>query len=243
LKFWIRQVKHITLKEYLVRGMFLRKRENTVVEVHALKNVNLELRDGDRLGIIGHNGAGKSTLLKLVAGIYPPTIGDRRVEGKIGSLFDLALGFEMDANGWDNIRYRGYLQGENYRSLEKKVAAIAEFSELGHFLDVPVRYYSAGMMIRLAFSIASAIEPEILLLDEVLAAGDMSFQLKARERMLSLMQQARLMMLISHDLGAIVEMCNQVIWMDHGQIKALGPAKEVVAQYTQSVAPPALAAA
>jgi ABC-type polysaccharide/polyol phosphate transport system ATPase subunit len=235
LKFWIRQVKHITLKEYLVRGMFLRKRENSVIEVHALKDVNLEMQDGDRLGIVGHNGAGKSTLLKLLAGIYPPTSGKREVEGKISSLFDLALGFEMESNGWDNIRYRGYLQGENYRSLEKKVKAIAEFSELGHFLDLPVRYYSAGMIVRLAFSIASTIEPEILLIDEVLAAGDMAFQNKAKQRMSDLMKHARLMVLISHDMKSIVELCNRAVWMDHGRVMAIGSPQEIVDQYQASV--------
>ena len=216
-----------------------------MIEVNALRDINLDLQDGDRLGIIGHNGAGKSTLLKLMAGVYPPTNGKRLVEGSISSLFDIALGFESDASGWDNIRYRGYLQGETPSTIAKKLMEIAEFSELGKFLDMPVRYYSAGMMIRLAFSIASSIEPEILLIDEVLAAGDLSFQNKAKKRMKELMSQARLMVLISHDLDSMPTMCSKVAWLDHGRLASIGPALKVVEEYRQSVAkaPPAPGAA
>lgn len=238
LNFRIRQARRITLKEYVVRRLY-RESVNPVIEVKALNGINLELHDGDRLGIIGHNGAGKSTLLKLMAGIYPPTSGQRLVQGTISSLFDITLGFEGDASGWDNIRYRGYLQGETPKSISKKLQEIADFSELGKFLDMPVRYYSAGMMIRLAFSIASSIAPEILLIDEVLAAGDLSFQIKARQRMEDLMSQARLMVLISHDLGSLPSLCSNAIWMDHGHIRRHGPAAEVIAEYQQSVNNPA----
>jgi ABC-type polysaccharide/polyol phosphate transport system ATPase subunit len=240
LQFRVRQARRITLKEYLVRRLF-RQSVNPYIEVNALRDVNLSLRDGDRLGVIGHNGAGKSTLLKLIAGVYPPTHGTRDVVGEISSLFDISLGFEMDASGWDNIRYRGYLQGETPRTLQSKIGEIAEFSELGHFLDMPVRYYSAGMMIRLAFSIASAIEPEILLIDEVLAAGDLSFQNKAQDRMTALMRQARLMVLISHDMGSIARLCSKAAWMDHGRLVHIGPVDEVIDRYKASVAqaPPA----
>src|SRR5262249_13620667 len=151
LTFRLRRHGRITLKEFLVRQMF-RRSINPMIEVRALQDVNLRVREGERLGILGHNGAGKSTLLKVLAGIYPPTAGRRSVEGRISSLFDIALGFEPDATGWENISYRGYLQGETPRSIRSKVQAIADFSELGPFLDMPVRYYSAGMMIRLAFS-------------------------------------------------------------------------------------------
>jgi lipopolysaccharide transport system ATP-binding protein len=243
LKFRIRERKRVTLKEYLLRGLF-KPRKNPVVEVHALRDINLHLKDGDRLGVIGHNGAGKSTLLKLMAGIYPPTSGACRVEGNICSLFDISLGFEAEADGWDNIRYRGYLQGETPKTLQSKVQNIAEFSELGKFLDVPVRYYSAGMLIRLAFSIASASEPEVLLLDEVLAVGDLAFQLKARKRMEEMMAKASLMVLISHDLKALMDLCSTAVWLDHGRIVQFGPAAEVVAAYTAGIGQtPAVAAA
>lgn len=241
LKFHVRQSRRTTLKEYLVRGLF-RKSVNPVLEVHSLKDVNLELHDGDRLGVIGHNGAGKSTLLKLMAGIYPPTSGTRTVQGDICSLFDIALGFEAESDGWDNIRYRGFLQGETPATIEAKKQSIAEFSELGDFLNMPVRYYSAGMLIRLAFSIASAAEPEILLVDEVLAAGDLGFQMKARQRMTDMMRTARLMVLITHELSSLSGLCNKVAWMDHGQLRMLGPVDQVVEAYTRSVMPARIAA-
>src|SRR6201997_4007424 len=146
LTFSIRQYNKLTLKEFLVRRMF-RRTLNPTLKVPALKDITLSIKEGDRLGIIGHNGAGKSTLLKVLAGIYPPTAGSRIVEGRISSLFDIALGFELDATGWENIAYRGFLQGETPRTIRGKTDAIADFSELGHFLDMPVRYYSAGMMV------------------------------------------------------------------------------------------------
>jgi ABC-type polysaccharide/polyol phosphate transport system ATPase subunit len=235
LTFRVRQTPKVTLKEYVLKRMFSTKR-NPYLEIPALRDINLELHDGDRLGIIGHNGAGKSTLLKLIAGIYPPTRGIREVEGAISSLFDISLGFEQDANGWDNIRYRAYLQGETPASIARKIDKVAEYSELGDFLNMPVRYYSAGMLIRLAFSIASAIEPEILLIDEVLAAGDLAFQVKAQQRMRELMSQARLMVLISHGIDEMPNICSKIAWMDHGRIMRIGPAHEVVEAYKHSVA-------
>lgn len=235
LTFRVRQTRKVTLKEYVLKRMFS-KRKNPYLEIPALRDINLELHDGDRLGVIGHNGAGKSTLLKLIAGIYPPSKGYRDVQGAISSLFDISLGFELDANGWDNIRYRAYLQGETPTSIAKKIDKVAEYSELGDFLNMPVRYYSAGMLIRLAFSIASAIEPEILLIDEVLAAGDLGFQMKAQQRMKELMSQARLMVLISHGIDELPNFCSRVAWMDHGQIRLIGPAQQVVDAYRASVA-------
>jgi ABC-type polysaccharide/polyol phosphate transport system ATPase subunit len=197
--------------------------------------VNLAINEGQRVGIIGHNGAGKSTLLKLLAGIYPPTKGKRLVEGRISSLFDIALGFETDASGWENIYFRGFLQGETPKSVRAKMQPIADFSELGEFLNMPVRYYSAGMLVRLAFSIATAIEPEILLVDEVLSVGDMSFQEKARQRMRDMMVKARLIVMVSHDLDTLSRLCEQGIWMDHGQVKQVGPIADVIAAYINHV--------
>jgi ABC-type polysaccharide/polyol phosphate transport system ATPase subunit len=234
LTFRVRQMRRITLKEFLVRRMF-RKSANPAMKVNALRNINLVVREGERLGVVGHNGAGKSTLLKVLAGIYPPTRGKRIMDGRISSLFDIALGFESDADGWENISYRGYLQGETPRSIRAKMNQIAEFSELGEFLNMPVRYYSAGMLVRLAFSIATAIEPEILLVDEVLSVGDMSFQDKARQRMRDMMSMARLIVVVSHDLVSLNKLCDRGIWMDHGQIRQQGTMKEIVDAYTESV--------
>jgi ABC-type polysaccharide/polyol phosphate transport system ATPase subunit len=213
------------------------------MEVHALQGLTLELKAGQRVGVIGHNGAGKSTLLRLLAGVYEPTEGARRVEGRISSLFDLMLGFEAEATGWDNIRYRGYLQGETPSSMSRKAGAIAEFTGLGKFLNMPVRYYSAGMLVRLAFSIATAIEPEVLLVDEVLGAGDAEFQGRARERMAELMSKARLMVCVSHDLEGLKALCNWGVWLEGGRLRMQGPMKKVVAAYLESLHPAAAAAA
>ncbi|HEY5311621.1 MAG TPA: ABC transporter ATP-binding protein [Pirellulales bacterium] len=242
LTFRVRQQGRFSLKEFLVAGHKRQKRPGTL-RVRALEGVDLRIREGERVGIIGHNGAGKSTLLKVLAGIYMPSEGRRTVEGNISSLFDLSLGFEPHATGRENIVYRGYLQGETPRSLQPKLEPIAEFSELGDHLDMPVRYYSSGMLVRLAFSIATAIEPEILIVDEVLSAGDLAFQGKARERMRDMITKARLVVLVSHDLVSLTELCDWLIWMDHGNVRATGPCDEIIAQYTQqSGRPPALAA-
>ena len=232
LEFTIRRFKRLSLKEFLVRGMFSRA-ANPVMHVQALSDVSLHVGEGERLGIIGHNGAGKSTLLKLLAGIYPPTQGTRRVTGRISSLFDIALGFEMDASGWENINYRGYLQGETPRSLKDKVEQIAAFTELGQFLDMPVRYYSAGMMVRLAFAIATAIEPEILIVDEVLSVGALQFQQKATARIRAMMAQARLMVMVSHDLESLEKLSTRVVWMNQGRVHKVGDPAEVIAAYRQ----------
>jgi ABC-type polysaccharide/polyol phosphate transport system ATPase subunit len=235
--FRVRRQRRVTLKEYLIQQI-LRRGLNPLLEVAALKDISFRAREGDRLGVLGHNGAGKSTLLKLLAGIYPPTSGRRTVRGQISSLFDIALGFEMEATGWENIAYRGYLQGETPRTIRAKRDGIAEFSELGQFLDMPVRFYSAGMLVRLAFSIATAIDPEILLVDEVLSAGDLAFQQKARRRMREMMAKARLIVMVSHDLESFHKFCDRVIWLDHGRIRAEGPPGEVVAAYRTSVPVP-----
>jgi ABC-type polysaccharide/polyol phosphate transport system ATPase subunit len=238
LTFTVHRQKRLSLKEYLVRGLFRRSASGTLA-VHALSNVTLTARDGERIGIIGHNGAGKSTLLKLIAGIYPPTRGTSKITGRICSLFDLSLGFEPEASGWDNITYRAYLQGESPASLKGKIADIAAFTELGEFLNIPVRHYSAGMLMRLAFAIATAIEPEVLLVDEVLAVGDMSFQQKAMARMTEMMSTARLMVLVAHDLMTIRNLSTRVLWMQHGGVVMDGPPDEVVDAYVESVNPKA----
>jgi ABC-type polysaccharide/polyol phosphate transport system ATPase subunit len=234
LTFHVRKERGVRLKDFILKRMFLPSR-NPLMEVRALQDINLHIDQGDRVGFVGHNGAGKSTLLKLLAGIYQPTSGRRIVEGRISSLFDIALGFEGEASGWENIAYRSYLQGETPASVRAKKMAIAEFSELGDFLNMPVRYYSAGMMVRLAFSIATAIEPEILLVDEVLSVGDLAFQNKARERMREMMAKAHLMVVVSHDLESLPQICSRAVWLDHGRVHMTGTCAEVIAAYRSSV--------
>jgi ABC-type polysaccharide/polyol phosphate transport system ATPase subunit len=235
IEFIVDRYQKVSLKEYIVRGLF-RRSINPRVKVRALSHISLEAHEGDRIGVVGHNGAGKSTLLKMLAGIYPPTEGRCVVEGRVCSLFDITLGFEPDASGWENIVYRAYLQGETPATLRDKIESIAAFSELGEFLSLPVRNYSAGMRMRLAFSIATATEPEILLIDEVLAVGDMAFQQKARARMRELISASRLMVLVSHDLNTIRETCNRALWLHRGEIVMHGPSDSVVTSYSQAMA-------
>lgn len=232
LTFRVRQQRQITIKEYLLRGMF-RSARNPRYEVNALRNVSVEVGDGERVGIIGANGSGKSTLLRLLAGVYHPTKGTCRVQGATSSLFDLTIGFEMEANGWSNIRYRGYLQGESIASVGKKAPEIAAFSGIGEFLNIPLRYYSSGMLVRLAFSAATAIEPEILLIDEILAAGDHSFQQKAHERIGNLMKKARILVLVSHDLHLLPTLCDRLLWLDKGEVRGDGRPQKVIDRYLE----------
>ncbi len=234
LTFRVRQKQRITLNE-LVLKHFLRRAANPYLTVHALDDFSLDIASGERVGIIGHNGAGKSTLLRVLAGIYPPTGGRLEVEGRISSLFDIALGFELDATGWENICYRGYLQGETPKTIKDKMQPIADFSELGQFLNTSVRYYSAGMRLRLAFSIATAIEPEILLVDEVLSVGDMAFTEKATRRMKEMMDKAQLIVMVSHDLESVRKFCHRVVWMDHGKVRQVGGPDEIIDAYTSWV--------
>ncbi|MBI1917289.1 MAG: ABC transporter ATP-binding protein [Planctomycetes bacterium] len=241
LTFRVRQdSKGLTWKDWVL-GL-VRRRARPRIEIRALQDVSLEVSRGERVGIVGHNGAGKSTLLKVLAGIYPPTAGRRVVEGRISSLFDIALGFESEASGWENIKFRSYLQGETPGRVRRKIQAIAEFSELGEFLNMPVRYYSAGMLVRLAFSIATAIEPEVLLVDEVLSAGDLNFQHKARARMQEMMAKAHLFVMVSHDLDSLQKLCDRLVWMDHGRVRRTGPSAEIIAAYRESARPAPLAA-
>lgn len=211
--------------------------------VHAIRDVTLHVEEGQRLGIIGSNGAGKSSLLKILAGVYAPTTGHRRVEGRISSLFELLVGFDPDSTGRENIYFRGYLQGETPRSLSRIAGQIADFAELGRFLDMPVRCYSSGMLVRLAFAIATAVDPEVLLIDEFLSAGDLDFQVKARQRIDELIAKARLMVIVSHDLDSIRRLCSRVVWLRQGSIFADGRPEDVISSFESVAATPLLAAA
>lgn len=203
--------------------------------VHAIKDMNLEIKDGERVTIIGHNGAGKSTFLKVVSGIYPPTSGELKVEGKISSMFELVTGFQMEQSGFDNIYLRGLMLGETPKQIKEKMREIAEFSELGEFLNMPVKYYSSGMFVRLAFSVSTAIKPEILLLDEVVGAGDAAFIAKANKRMKELMASTRIMVLVTHSMKDAVELGNRCIWFERGKIMMDGEPKEVTRRYLANI--------
>jgi ABC-type polysaccharide/polyol phosphate transport system ATPase subunit len=230
LTFRARHRGMVSLKDFIVYKI-LGRPGPPMPTVEALRGVSFEVQDGERLGIVGHNGAGKSTLLRVLAGVYRPTSGVCRVHGRVSSLFELALGFEQEASGWENIRYRGYLQKETPKSIRAKMESIAEFSELGPALDMPIRYYSSGMIVRLAFSIATSVDPELLLIDEVLAAGDMAFIEKARRRMRELMDRARAIVVVSHDIPTLAKMCDRVLWLHEGRVRQLGPTVETINAY------------
>lgn len=199
--------------------------------VHAIKDMNLEIKEGERVTIIGHNGAGKSTFLKMISGIYPPTSGTLQVQGRISSMFELATGFEMEQSGFDNIYLRGLMLGESPKQIKEKMREIAEFSELGDFLNMPVKYYSSGMFVRLAFSVSTAIKPEILLLDEVVGAGDAAFIAKANKRMKELMASSHIMVLVTHSMKDAVELGNRCIWFERGKIVMDGDPEKVTKEY------------
>lgn len=218
-----------TLKGFLAGLRNRAPRQANFVE--ALKNVNLEVRAGERVGLIGHNGAGKSTLLKVMAGIYPPTTGVAKTVGHVCPLFEFATGFEYNRSGWENIRIRAMLLGMHPDEIEAKLPEIAEFSELGRFLDYPVRTYSTGMFVRLAFAVSTSVNPEILLLDEVMGAGDLSFTEKANVRMREFMDQGKILVFSSHSLDLLTEYCNRTVWMNRGRIIEDGPTPAVVNAY------------
>jgi ABC-type polysaccharide/polyol phosphate transport system ATPase subunit len=230
LEYPLRDVR-VTLKEYLVRGLFRRGQLPPRKVIRALKGLTLRIDEGERVGIIGFNGAGKSTLLRTIGGIYPIARGKRVVEGSICALFDIALGFEMDATGWQNIYYRSYLQGETPATVKAKLRDIADFSELGEFLDLPLRCYSHGMVMRLAFSIATSSQPEILLIDEVFGTGDIVFQEKAEARMKEFMHKAKIVITVAHNLEFVRRFCQRALWLYEGSLRADGPAGPVCDEY------------
>ena len=205
-------------------------RQNRVV-VQALRDVSFSLAPGDRLALIGGNGAGKTTLLRTLAGIFEPVAGRLRVDGVVGSLLDATLGMNAELSGRENIMLRGLYNGMSSPEIAEMAEDVAEFAELGEFLELPVRFYSSGMGIRLAFAMATAIKPQILLMDEWFLAGDAAFMDKARHRLESLVRKAEILVLSSHLENIVTEWATRVIWLDGGRIREDGPAREVLGHY------------
>jgi len=203
--------------------------------VWALNGVSLSVAAGEALGIVGGNGSGKSTLLRLVGGIFTPTGGELTVRGRTGGLFELAAGFTPDLNGRDNINLSGALMGYSRRQVAEKLDSIVAFSELGDFIDVPVKTYSSGMALRLGFATAVAFEPEILLVDEVMAVGDAHFQHKAYGHLRKLQSKGCAVLLVSHEMPAIQRLCSRVMWLDKGKVVADGPTDEVIGAYLETM--------
>lgn len=219
------------IKDILISGSKRFGSFDSSGHVHALNDISLEINEGDRLAIVGHNGAGKSTFLRLISQIYAPTSGKLEIKGKISGLYEFATGFNMEQNGWDNIYLRGLMQGQTPKEIIDKMPEIAEFSELGSFLNMPVKYYSSGMFLRLSFAVSTAIEPDILLLDEALAAGDASFIEKAKKRMDDMMKISKILVLVTHSMQAAIDMCNRCIWLERGRVIMDGAPKEVTEKY------------
>jgi ABC-type polysaccharide/polyol phosphate transport system ATPase subunit len=202
--------------------------------VRALDQLSLTLGPGDRLALLGHNGAGKTTLLRVMARLYAPTHGRVTIQGRVAPLLNLSFGMDMDSTGYDNIFIRGLFLGMSKAELKKKADVIAEFSELGDFLDLPMRTYSSGMRARLAFAISTHVETDILLLDEVVATGDARFLKKANAKLESFARDSKLLVLASHSNKVLRELCNKALLLEHGRAKAFGPLEEVIEAYAAS---------
>lgn len=226
-----------SLKRHLLRastgGMISHDRDMTVVQ--ALRGVSLSISSGDRVGLVGHNGAGKTTLLKLLAGVYSPLRGTRRVDGRVVSTINLGLGIEAEATGRESIIMRGMFLGLARAQIEQRLEEIIAFTELGPFIDLPVRTFSAGMIARLAFGIAVSVHGDILLMDEVIGAGDSAFRNKAEVALQNLIKSAGILVLASHSNDMIRRYCNKAVLLDHGQVLQHGCVEEVLAAYERQV--------
>lgn len=220
-----------SMKEYVVQRL---KRQYHVDEFQALNDVSFDVEKGEIVGLIGRNGAGKSTLLKVISGIMKPTSGSVTVRGNIVPMLELGSGFDFDLTGAENIYLNGAVLGYTEEFLKSRYEEIVAFSELGRFINEPIRNYSSGMMARLAFSIATVINPDILIVDEILSVGDAAFQEKSRARMMELMQGGTTVLFVSHNLEQIREMCNRIVWLDHGVVKQFGNTDTVCKAYSNA---------
>jgi len=203
--------------------------------VSALEKISFDIKEGDRLALIGHNGSGKTTLLRVLAGIYYPTGGKINITGKVTPMFDIGIGIDPEATGYENIVTRGLYLGMSVNEVQEKLDSIAEFADLGDFLYMPVHTYSSGMNIRLAFAISTSFYPEILLLDEWISAGDADFVNKAQRRVEELVKKTNIIVLASHNFDIIKKWCNKAIWLEHGKVVSYGDTEEVVQKYQDSV--------
>lgn len=228
MKFKMEQSKEKTLKGFVVN---LLKRKIKYEEFSALEDVSFTVSKGEVIGIIGKNGAGKSTLLKIISGIMQPTGGNVIVKSNIVPMLELGSGFDYELTGRENIFLNGAILGYSKEFLREKYDEIVAFSELERFIDMPIRNYSSGMMMRLAFSIATIVNPEILIVDEILSVGDAQFQEKSRARMMELMSGGTTVFFVSHSLPQIREMCNRVVWLKDGKVEMIGPSQEVCDAY------------
>lgn len=231
MRFRMNTDRIMSLKEFVTTAL---RGKLHYEEFTALNNISFHVKKGETLGLIGRNGAGKSTLLKVISGILKPTEGSVTCRGNVVPMLELGSGFDMDLTGRENIFLNGAILGYSEEFLKAKYNEIAEFSELGKFLDMPIRNYSSGMLARLAFSIATVVNPEILIVDEILAVGDAAFQEKSRRRMMEMMSGGTTVLFVSHSLEQIREMCSRVVWLEHGTVKMVGNTQEVCDAYAMT---------
>jgi ABC-2 type transport system ATP-binding protein/lipopolysaccharide transport system ATP-binding protein len=201
------------------------------IVVEALHEVSVSLGESDRLALIGANGAGKTTLLRVMAGVYEPTSGLVTVNGRISSMFDIGIGIDPELNGYDNIRLRGLLLQLSPAEIEKKLEAIADFTELGDYLDMPVRTYSSGMMMRLTFAVSTCFVPEIVLMDEWIVTADQHFMSKAQKRIEEFINKSSIFVLATHNLDQLQQWCTKALWLQNGRARAFGPVGEIIDAY------------
>ena len=228
MRFRMNSDKIMSLKEYVTTA--LRGKLN-YQEFTALDHVSFEVKKGETLGLIGRNGAGKSTMLKVISGILKPTEGSVVCRGNVVPMLELGSGFDFDLTGRENIFLNGAILGYSEEFLNARYDEIVEFSELDQFIDTPIRNYSSGMLARLAFSIATVVQPEVLIVDEILSVGDAQFQEKSKKRMLELMGGGTTVLFVSHSIEQIKEMCGRVVWLEQGQVRLMGCSKEVCSEY------------
>lgn len=228
LKFKMEQNRADTLKEFFVRWI---KQDFCTEEFWALQHISFQVEQGDVVGIIGCNGAGKSTLLKVISGIIKPTAGNVSIQGTVAPMLELGSGFDQELSGRENIYLNGAILGYSRKFIDSRFDEIWEFSELGEFIKAPIRTYSSGMLARLAFSIACIIEPEILIVDEILSVGDANFQEKSRKRMMELMGGGTTVFFVSHNIRQIQEMCSRVLWLEHGKVQGIGTPGQMIREY------------
>lgn len=234
VEFPIYELNARSLKKQLIRlgtGGKLQTNDNKVITVKALDNISFSLEKGDRVGLVGHNGAGKSTLLRVLAKIYEPTAGSVHIRGRVAALLDVMLGMDPESTGDENILLSGIIRGLSSKEIAAKKAAIAEFAGLGDYLSVPVRTYSTGMRLRLAFSIATSIQSEVLVLDEIVGTGDAAFMQKAQQRFDDLIKRSEIVLLASHSNDMLRKFCNKILWLKAGQIAYFGAVEEGLALY------------
>ena len=229
LTFEVQNEKIDTLKESFIRT--LKRDKSKKIKIHAINDVSFKIYKGEKVGIIGYNGAGKSTLLNLITGIYPPDKGSVTTYGKISPLLSLGAGFDANFSGRKNIILNGAVLGYDKEFLESKVDEIIEFSELGEFIDIPIKNYSAGMLAKLGFSIATVVNPDILIVDEVLGVGDVTFRKKSVDKMKSLMDGGTTVLFVSHSIPQIRELCDKAIWIDSGKLREIGEVNKVCDHY------------